>query len=385
MYILQKSMSENVPYMNSHPAYMKCSCGRCLSYGAFCVRLVELQRAAIALSIFLLSHQSSMKYSHDFTRFFNIILMGLVPCFLAAQTNTLPSPPMPQLVEEGVVSTALYERDMAISPDGKEMFYTVLVRPAMFQTLVYRHKLENGRWSAPQVAGFSGHYSDLEPAFTADGKKLFFCSNRPLSGQQPKDFDIWYVEKQNGQWTNPQNLGAPVNAAGDEFYPSIAQNGNLYFTATRKNGVGKEDIFVARWQNGQYHEPEPLDTEVNSKLYEFNAFISPDEEFILFTSYGRPDDKGGGDLYVSFKDANDHWQPAVNCTMLNSEKLDYCPYVSVDKKTLYFTSERHNFSSSFPGRAITFSEIQQMSSGALNGNGNIYQIPFDNLLKALKQ
>jgi Tol biopolymer transport system component len=331
-----------------------------------------------------------MKYSHDFTSFYKPILsicfiMLLVPGFVAAQTNVLPAPVMPQLVEEGIVSTAMYERDMAISPDGKEMFYTVQVRPAMFQTLVYRHKLENGRWSAPQIAGFSGHYSDLEPAFSADGKKLFFCSNRPLSGQQSKDFDIWYVEKQNGQWAGPRNLGPSVNAGGDEFYPSVAQNGNLYFTATRKNGIGKEDIFVARWQNGKYQEPEPLDEGVNSKTYEFNAFISPDEQFILFTSYGRSDDKGGGDLYISIKDANGLWQPAINCTMLNSDKLDYCPFVSFDKKTLYFTSERHNFSSSFPGKAITFSELQQMSTGALNGSGNIYHIPFNDVLKALKQ
>lgn len=323
-----------------------------------------------------------MKYSHVFSICF---LSLLVPAFLAAQSNVLPAPAMPQLFEEGIVSTAMYERDMAISPDGKEMFYTVQVRPAMFQALVYRHKLENGRWSAPQIAGFSGHYSDLEPAFSADGKKLFFSSNRPVSGQQSKDFDIWCVEKQNGQWTNPQNLGATVNAGGDEFYPSVAQNGNLYFTATRRNGIGKEDIFVARWQNGKYEDPEPLDTAVNSKTYEFNAFVSPDEQFIIYTSWGRSDDKGGGDLYISIKDADGHWQSAVNCTMLNSEKLDYCPFVSFDKKTLFFTSERHNFSTSLPAKAVTFSELQQISAGALNGNGNIYHIPFDNVLKALKQ
>ena len=142
---------------------------------------------------------------------------------------------------------------------------------------------------------------------------------------------------------------------------------------------------MARWQNGKYEEPEPLDEGVNSKTYEFNAFVSPDEQYILFTSWGRSDDKGGGDLYISLKDVNGGWQPAVNCTMLNSEKLDYCPFVSFDKKTLYFTSERHNFSSSFPGKAITFSELQQMSTGSLNGGGNIYHIPFDNVLKALKQ
>ena len=155
-----------------------------------------------------------MKYSHVFSFCF---LALFVPASLAAQTKALPAPAMPQLFEEGIVSTAMSERDMAISPDGKEMFYTVQVRPAMFQALIYRHKLENGRWSAPQIAGFSGHYSDLEPAFSADGKKLFFCSNRPISGEQSKDFDIWYVEKQNGQWTHPQKLGPSVMLSAMNF------------------------------------------------------------------------------------------------------------------------------------------------------------------------
>src|SRR5688572_16082117 len=244
-----------------------------------------------------------------------------------AQTSKLPVPAIPQLFEEGIVSTPLSKRYMAISPDGQEMFYTIQVRVAGCQTIIHRSKTKNGRWSAPQVASFSGHYSDLEPAFSADGKKLFFCSNRPLSGQHAKDFDIWVIEKQEGGWGQPQNIGAPVNTEKDEFFPSVAQNGNLYFTATRKSGIGREDIFVARWENRQYTEPQVLDSAINSAFYEFNAYVSPDEQFIMFSSFGRPGEKGGGDLYISIKDANGRWQPAKNCEILNSEKLDYCPFV----------------------------------------------------------
>jgi hypothetical protein len=309
-------------------------------------------------------------------------LVLFLPFFGTAQTSALPVPVMPQIFEEGIVSSALYERDMAISPGGTDMFYTVSIRATGFQTIIHRYKTNNG-WSAPQVASFSGQYSDLEPAFSPDGKKLFFCSNRPLSGEQSKDFDIWFMEKRDSGWSTPKNIGAPINSDKDEFFPSIAQNGNLYFTATRKNGVGKEDIFLARWQNGQYAEPIALDSAINTPFYEFNAYVSPDEQLIFFSSFGRADEKGGGDLYVSIKDAYGRWQAAKNCVMLNSEKLDYCPFVSFDKKTLYFTSERHNFSTSSPGKSITWSQLQNISASVLNGNGNIYSVGLASVLQSL--
>ena len=313
-----------------------------------------------------------------------LLIVLFLPCLLKSQPKLSPTPATPQIFEEGIVSTSMYERDMAISPDGREMFYTVVVRPTGFQTIVHRAKMKDGNWSAPQVASFSGQFGDLEPAFSADGKKLFFCSNRPLTGDRQKDFDIWVVEKTTEGWSNPQNLGAPVNAEGDEFFPSLAQNGNLYFTATRKNAVGKEDIYIARWENGKYADPEPLDAAINSATFEFNAFVSPDEQYIIFSSYGRAGEKGGGDLYISKKNTDGSWQPARNCTMLNSEKLDYCPFLSYDKKTLYFTSERHNLLSNHAGKPVNYIALQNIFNGILNGQGNIYSIGFDNVLKALE-
>lgn len=301
-----------------------------------------------------------------------------------SQTSKLPAPLLPQVFEEGVVSTALPERDMAISPDGTEMFYTVQVRAVGFQTIIHRTKTKEGHWSPPRVASFSGNFSDLEPAFSTDGKKLFFCSNRPLSGQQPKDYDIWVIEKKDGSWSNPKNLGAPINTEKDEFFPSVTQNGNLYFTATRNNGIGKEDIYMARWENNRFAEPQALDSAVNSATYEFNAYVSPDEQFILFSSFGRVGEKGGGDLYISIKDAQGNWQPAKNCVMLNSEKLDYSPFVSFDKKTVYFTSERHHLASSYPGKAVTYAQLQNISTSVFNGNGNIFSFPFGEVLEALR-
>src|SRR6187549_256074 len=204
---------------------------------------------------------------------------------LSAQLPNAPA--SPALFMEGEVSTNVNERDMAISPDGTEMYYTLLANQNAFSTILFKRKLSNTKWSTPEVASFSGTFGDLEPAFSADGRKLFFSSNRPIEGSTQKDYDIWYVEKVKGKWSEPKNIGAPINTDKDEFYPSLGGSGNLYFTAAYEKGVGKEDIYIAEFKNDSYSDPIALDTAVNSTLYEFNAFVSPDEKMIFFTSYGR--------------------------------------------------------------------------------------------------
>ena len=73
---------------------------------------------------------------------------------------------------------------------------------------------------------------DLEPFITYDGLRLYFASNRPLSKKdlEPKDFDIWYTDRscKSCQWSEPVNIGLPINTSGDEFYPSVTKKNNLY-------------------------------------------------------------------------------------------------------------------------------------------------------------
>lgn len=307
-------------------------------------------------------------------------LVLFLPLLSIGQIDLHKIPSVPSLFAEGIVCTGQSERDFALSPDGNEIFYTLQApQPGVFQTIVYRTKDASGKWSAPVIAPFAGQYSDLEPAFSPDGKKLFFSSNRPVDGKMKKDFDLWVVEKKNGQWGVPQNIGQPVNTDADEYYPSITNSGNLYFTAQYKYGVGKEDIFVAVPDGNNYRQPVPLDTAVNSLMYEFNAFVSPDEQFIIFTSYGRKDDKGRGDLYMSRKDATGKWLPAKYLSLLNSDCLDYCPFVSFDKKIFFWTSEKYVLQSSFENKPATYEELMKSFSSPQNGKGDIYWIKFEKL------
>jgi len=288
-------------------------------------------------------------------------------------------PVLPALFNEVNINTEFRERDFALSPDGTEIFYTLQSPKANFQTIIYLKKDAKGKWGAPEVAPFSGMFTDLEPAFTIDGKRLFFVSNRPVTGSALKDFDIWYVDKQDDKWGQPRNVGQPVNSSSNEFYPSISANGNLYFTCNCRNSTGGENIYVSRLKNGNYSDPVALDSGVNSEADEFNAFVSPDEQFIIFSSYGRKDDKGGGDLYMSRKNGSGQWTPSKNLVMVNSERLDYCPFVSFDGKCFFFTSERSQIASH--EKPATYSQLIKEYSSLLNGGGNIYWVSFEEVLK----
>jgi hypothetical protein len=243
-------------------------------------------------------------------------------------------------------------------------------------SIVLHCKKTGNGWSKPEVAWFSGKFSDLEPAFSPDGSKLFFTSNRPLkeTDSVAKDYDIWCMEKKNNQWTKPFNLGSAINTDKDEYYPSIASSGNLYFT--RENGDTKDDIFVSKNNNGQFEAPSVLPPEINSGGYDFNAFIDPDESFIIFSSYKRKDDLGGGDLYISTRKDN-VWQPPVHFENgINSPALDYSPFVSFDKKYLFFTSKRSFIKFPLKTRK-TLEEIEKQYLSPGNGSDDIYIVTMD--------
>ena len=267
-------------------------------------------------------------------------------------------------------------RDFTISPNQMEAYFTMQGYNGELSTII-RLKKENEKWSGPEVAPFSGTYTDLEPMFSPDGLKLFFVSNRPLkeSDTVAKDQDIWYIERLSeiSEWSKPKNLGTPVNTEGDEFYPSIASNGNLYFTSTGKGTKGKDDIFMSQWNKGKYLPPVSLSSAINTEGFEYNAYIAPDESYLIFGGYQRQDGQGSGDLYISIKNKEGIWLQSENLTAINSDKMDYCPYYDLNTNTLYFTSKRSDLPSEFDKRH-TLREILEVHSLYQNGLSRIYSV-----------
>src|SRR5262245_759954 len=315
--------------------------------------------------------------------FLSLLASGVYP--ISTGANHLPSisyqngsdkpTAEPALFAEGIISTGDMELNAAFTPDGKTLYFTKRTpRPLLWVIVVSRFR--GGKWSAPEVAEFSGQYSDFDPIISPDGKKLYFCSNRPVDSQPRQDFDIWVVEKTaTGAWSDPRHLDAPVNTKAQEFYPSVTADGTLYFSSTREGGKGRGDIWRARLADGKYSEPENLSEAINSQYFDGDPFIAPDESYLIFASYGRPDGLGDGDLYISFR-REGAWTKAVNLGPgINSNALDFCPIMAPDGKYFFFTSERSFADKPLPVR-MTSQQWQKRLKSPQNGLGDIYRVEF---------
>ncbi|QEM11253.1 PD40 domain-containing protein [Mucilaginibacter rubeus] len=318
-----------------------------------------------------------------YRKLISLCIFMLIACSGFAQLSypdaTLPAD-TPRLFAQGILTDGLSNRDFTISSKGDEIFFT-LQQPRFITSTILHIQKKNGKWGKPEVAPFSGRYRDLEASFSPDGQTIYFSSDRPLNENDSvakKDFDIWRVKRgKSGDWSQPENLGPQVNSAKSEYYPSVAKNGNLYFTVEADYGKGSEDIVICKPTATGYTKPESLPEDVNTKYDEFNAFIDPDEQFIIFSCYGRADDLGHGDLYISHKDKSGNWLPAKHLPApINSTALDYCPFISADKKHLIFTSNRVNNQLN-NGQAKTYRQLQALLNSPGNGWDDIYWVKFN--------
>jgi hypothetical protein len=208
-------------------------------------------------------------------------------------------------------------------------------------------KQVNGQWLYPEIVPFSGKYRDWNLNLSPDGKKLYYTSRRPTNeniekGTPKKDNDIWVVEKTSAGWSEPKNLGSPINTKKMDCYAAVTRQGTLYFHGFNyEDGKGKADIYRSRLVNGHYTKPENLGDAINSIHHDWDVFVAADESYLIFASVGRPDDMGYGDLYISFRKPDGSWTPAKNMgSPVNSTAPEICPAVSADGKYLFFTSFR---------------------------------------------
>ncbi len=291
---------------------------------------------------------------------------------LFCQSNPIVKPFL-----ENIVTMFPNVRDLALSPQKNEAVFSAQNAIGDVSALVIVN-LDNNQWTNPHILPFSGTYFDIEPYFSNDGLTLYFASNRPIDEtlKTAKDFDIWYVVRAslNSKWSEPKNMGAPINSDLDEFYPILTNSGNLYFTLDDPKLNHKDNIYVSEKINDSYSTPKLLSENINSEGYEFNAYVAPDESFIIYTCYNRADGFGSGDLYLSLKTKNNTWTEAKNMgPEINSNKMDYCPFVDFETKTLYFTSKRIN-SNTDKTSAKNINELIKEFNQYQNGLSRLYQV-----------
>jgi len=166
-------------------------------------------------------------------------------------------------------------------------------------------------WTSPEVAPFSGTYTDMYPAMHPDGSRMYFQSDRPIDRSESiYRYNIWYVEREGDGWSEPRSIGRPINGRNDTSGPSVTLDGTMYFTIMEM-ATGHSEIFRSRLLNGVYQEPDRLPDEVNSRLQNSDSYVAPDEAYLLFVAFprsGHTNNPGG--LYVSFRDHDGRWSEA---------------------------------------------------------------------------
>lgn len=292
---------------------------------------------------------------------------------MSAQT-----PAEPRLLAPGIVSTGDIEFSPALTPDGKTLYFTK-GSPGMKRAMwIVVSRLQNGAWTAPEIAPFSGRYNDIDPTISPDGKRLFFASTRPTEGTAPKkDFDLWVMEKTASGWSEPRNLGSPVNSSGSETTTSVASDGTLYIGASGREGgprTGRR-LYRARWANGGYEAPEALLAPVDGGEEDSNQYVSPDGRFMIFMSRRQGADAR---LYVTYLESGAWSSPAPIDAPWNAAYAPYTPLLSPDGKTFYFTSQRGAFDEA-PFAPMPYDRFLKAIRAPGNGLADIYELPVEAL------
>jgi len=234
-----------------------------------------------------------------------------------------------------VVSSGYNEHGVSFTPNGKEIFWR-LMGPPHGVTLTMRE--ENGSWTPPRVASFSGKY-DGKCSLSPDGNTILISSGSPPDGKGPVlDFwTIWIIERLESGWGNPRNLPHLRGA-----YPTMSNLGTIYYFAWDENNIG--DIYRSLYKDGQYGKAQKVEAPINTEYWENDPFIAPDESYIIFQS-DRPGTFGEGDLFISYRLDDGSWSVPVNMGegVNTQESGEACPIVTPDGKYLFFSSMCRNF------------------------------------------
>jgi Tol biopolymer transport system component len=318
--------------------------------------------------------------------YFAALVVSVFSSCILAQPTANPRPPYftakdmakPTLFGFGVISTGEFDSHPAFTPDGKTIYFVRSTPNFGIWTILFS-RFENGKWRNPQVASFSGQYSDADPFITADGNRLYFISNRPTAVGKAPNLDIWFVERTGKEtWSEPQNLGAPVNSEGSEWYPTLTKNGVLYFGSDRVGGKGRTDLYRSKDLGGKFAAPENLGEPINTQFNEFEPYVAPDEKFLIFMAGGRTEGKGGFDLYITYN-ANGTWSIPVNLgDKINSPGDEYSPTISPDGRYFFWTSTRASTEGKWE-KSIDYFELMNRLRSPGNGLGDVYQIDLEAL------
>ncbi|GAB2571301.1 OmpA family protein [Spirosoma areae] len=224
-------------------------------------------------------------------------MLGLYKAKLNQNPDETGTTPAPELFSTTIFQGDVNEGTPAFSKDGKTM---VLARgnngkrKGGLDVDLYISRLgEANAWSQPLRLPISDSTAwDGSPAFSGDGKTLYFASNR-AGGAGGIDLYRTSIDA-SGRFSRPVNMGRDINTPGDEMFPYVAPNAKLYFASDGHPGLGKLDVFVAT-RSGGVTRVENMGQPINSSADDFGLIYTDATKGFLASN--RTGGKGDDDIY----------------------------------------------------------------------------------------
>lgn len=241
----------------------------------------------------------------------------------------------PMIFVPGKISTGLDEGCSVFLPGARSFLWRV---DRSESVLLLLEDVE-GRWQPPRSLSLVDGRGDVwDFTLAPDGADLYFTSDAPVA--EGARANLWVVGLDAGEWGEARPLGAPVNTDRHESYPSVDRDGVLYFFRRHPENRSECDLYAAHRDEDGFAAPVRLPAPVNSDSLDYDPFIAADGSFLIFSSR-RPGGHGEGDLYVSFRGPDGSWGEPVNLgPQVNSPAEENRPSVTLDGKYFFFTSDR---------------------------------------------
>jgi TolB protein len=187
-----------------------------------------------------------------------------------------------ELFAPGIASTRYSEVHLTLSPGGKTALWFTRDRPGGpggYDIWMSRH--DGSGWSAATPVSFNSPQRDFDPAFTADGRDVYFCSDRP--GGWGGD-DLYRVAVTPDGFGKPELLDDAVNSAGNEWAPMLSKQNILLYSSNGRGGQGGFDLFISGPPKlGRFPAARAVPGEINTDADEFDATFLDDSRIIIFS------------------------------------------------------------------------------------------------------
>ena len=236
----------------------------------------------------------------------------------------------------GTLSTDSIQWNNIFVSKTNELYYT---KNSKTGSVIKKFDFIDDKFENNQKVNFPNGSPHSDIYLNEDGDLMLFSS---LMSENDKDsvsdWNIWKSVRKNTKWQTPE-LFFDKNIEGNQFYPWLTNSGNLYFSMT-PHGSRNADLYVSILNKGIYAKPKAFPSYINTVALEGDAYVAPDESYMIFAGFERDQNLGKSDLYISFNNDGIWTTPVWLGKDINSEGYDGSPFVTHDGKYLIFTSSR---------------------------------------------